>query len=90
MAGRTPQPGSSRRVTPLLPPRFPNTAVAPAAKAAVGMCPIAVVGRHRTPRSACAQTPAHRLAAPSLLASVATPDALTTRQMRRQPRPTFR
>jgi hypothetical protein len=59
MAGINHQPFKIRIIHQLLQKRCPNAAVTPAAKPAVRILPIAIVGRQIAPRGACPQNPKH-------------------------------
>jgi hypothetical protein len=60
---------------------LPETLVAPAAKASVGVFPISVVGRQIAPRGSGAQDPEHRIEKKPVVFGLPSPEALLPGEM---------
>ena len=81
------QPFEIRRVNQLLQQFLPYALVPPAAEAAMGVLPAAVIGRQVTPWGAGTKNPAHRVDEGSVIAGDPAPNALPARQVRLQQGP---
>lgn len=66
---------------------FPQPFIAPAAKATVGVLPIAVIGRQVTPGRTGAQNPEYRVDELPVIPCNSTPDSLAARQVGLQKTP---